>query len=104
MEFIDRITSEAKGKLCKCQGGELVKFADPISDWQSAHEKLVTWANRASHGGSLYRNEVDSLIETCEKALEYFNCAQCGAPVWFAGQTGKQRLQCSCGELVWKID
>ena len=104
MEFFERIISEARDKLRRQEGGELVKFTDPFEDWQSAHDLLVTWANRASHGGSLLPNEADHLIQVCEKALAHFRCTHCGDPVWFAQQTGKHRLQCSCGELVWKMD
>lgn len=104
MDFFARILSESKDKLRKRDGETLVKFSDPIADWQEARALLVSWANRASHGGSLYTSEADYLIQTCEKALSHFRCTDCGEPIWFAEQTSKNRLQCSCGELVWKIE
>jgi hypothetical protein len=103
MEFFERIIYEAKVKLYKQEGGKLVTFSDPLNDWHTAHALLITWANRASHGGSLLSSEANQLIQSCEKALGYFRCIHCGDPVWFTEQTGKDRLQCSCGELVWKI-
>jgi recombinational DNA repair ATPase RecF/predicted RNA-binding Zn-ribbon protein involved in translation (DUF1610 family) len=104
MEFFERILSEAKDKLRKRDGNTLVIFTDPIADWQEARSLLVSWANRASHGGSLSSSEADYLIQTCEKALSHFRCSDCGEPIWFAEQTNKNRLQCSCGKLVWKTE
>jgi recombinational DNA repair ATPase RecF len=104
MEFIERIISEAKDRLRKSDGGMLVDFTAPIEDWQEARSLLVSWANRASHRGSLSSSEAEYLIHTCEKALSHFRCTDCGEPIWFAEQTNKNRLQCSCGKLIWKIE
>lgn len=104
MEFFERIISEAKTKLRKRDEETLANFTDPINDWREAQALLVSWANRASHGGSLYSSEADYLIQTCEKALSHFRCSDCGEPIWFAEQTSKNRLQCSCGMLIWKIE
>ena len=104
MELFERILSEAKDKLRKRERETLTKFTDPLDDWKEARALLVSWANRASHGGSLNSSEADYLIQTCEKALFHFRCTHCGEPIWFAEQTGKNRLQCSCGMLVWKLD
>lgn len=104
MEFFERILSEAKTRLRIQDEETLTNFTDPINDWREAQTLLVSWANRASHGGSLYSSEAEYLIQTCEKSLSHFRCEDCGEPIWFAEQTRKSRLQCSCGKLVWKID
>ena len=102
IEFLERIISEAKGKLRKKKGTEWVVFPDPINDWKEAHSLLVSWGNRASHSGSLTVGEVEDLIESCERSLTMFRCINCGEPVWYADQGRRERVQCRCGELVWK--
>jgi hypothetical protein len=102
MEFLERILSDAKDKLRRNNGNTLEMYSDPYDDWQEARNLLVSWANRASHSGSLYPSEAEYLIERCEKALDHFRCEQCGEAIWYAEQTGKNRLQCACGRLVWR--
>jgi hypothetical protein len=104
IEFLEHFISEAKDKLRKKEGDDWVKFQDPIDVWKEVHSLLITWANPASHTGSMTPNEVEYLIHSCERALQFFNCDSCSEPVWFAEQTRKNRLQCSCGEMIWKID
>jgi hypothetical protein len=106
--LLERIMSEAKTSfLIKKTAGESrvvewVRYTEPHEAWLAAHGLLVTWGNRASHGGVLTRHEAELLIDSCEKALEYFRCEQCGDPLWMAEVVSKSNLQCSCGEIRWK--
>jgi hypothetical protein len=104
MEFLERILSEAKDKLKKREGDKWVKFIDPVTDWNETHSLLIAWANRASHTGSLTSNEAELLINSCEKAISRFRCPKCGENFWFAEQQGRGKMQCSCGEIIWKYD
>lgn len=104
MEFLDHIISEAKDKLRKKEDIVWVKYPAPLNDWNDTFSLLISWANRSSHTGSLVGNEVECLIESCEKTLSHFRCQMCGEPIWFAEQTNKGKLQCSCGEFMWKYD
>jgi hypothetical protein len=102
IEFLERITSQAKSSLLKKDGDSWVPFPEPLSEWREAHALLISWGNRASHTGSLIRGETEELIESCERSLAGFRCSTCKEPVWYADQGNRDRLQCQCGELVWK--
>jgi hypothetical protein len=101
-EFLLRLIGEAQDRLRKKDGASWTRYPEPIEDWREAHSLLVSWANRASHSGSLTSPEAARLLAACERALGRFNCASCNDPLWIADQAGPERLQCSCGELQWR--
>ena len=102
VDFFERIISQGRQRLRKRDGNSWREYSEPITDWQEAHKLLVAWANRASHTGSLVRNEAQRLVEVCEKACLHFRCLSCGDPIWIANQPSRERLQCACGEIRWR--
>lgn len=102
IEFLESIISEAKERLRKEEAGSWKKYYDPISDWEKAHNLLVSWANRASHTGSLVPTEVENLIQACEVALSRFKCSECGTYIWRADQASQEIMQCRCGKMQWR--
>jgi hypothetical protein len=103
-EFLVRMIAEAEDRLRKRDGTSWTRYAEPLDDWREAHSLLVSWANRASHSGSLTSAEAARLLGACERALERFKCPSCNDPFWIADQASRQRLQCSCGDLQWRYD
>lgn len=104
IEFSEHLISEGKKSFRIRNNDSWEIYLDPIDDWEKARRLLISWGNRASHTGSLVPSEVEQLIQICEKALEYFKCDCCGDYVWIADQAGRERLQCSCGQLQWRYD
>lgn len=101
-EFLESIISEAKERLRREEAGSWKEYHDPISDWVKARNLLVSWANRASHTGSLVPVEVENLIQACEVALSRFKCNECGTYIWRADQTSQEIMQCRCGKIQWR--
>jgi len=102
VDFLERIISEAADRLRKKDGESWTKYPDPIEDWKEARGLLISWANRASHTGSLIKTEVDRLIKVCETALSHFQCGCCHDPIWIADVPTRERLECSCREMQWR--
>ncbi|MDP2673668.1 MAG: AAA family ATPase [Dehalococcoidia bacterium] len=102
VDLLEHIISEAGERLRKKDGRSWTKYPDPIKDWKEAHTLLISWANRASHTGSLINTEVNGLIKVCETALSHFRCSTCHDPIWIADQATRGRLQCGCGEMQWR--
>jgi hypothetical protein len=103
-DFLVRLIADAEHSLRKKDGTSWVRYSEPVDDWREAHSLLVSWANPASHSGSLTSAEATRLLAACERALERFKCPSCHDPLWIADQAGRKRLQCSCGELQWRYD
>ena len=101
VDFLNRIIGEAPKRLKKKEGDEWRPYADPIRDWEETKGLIIAWGDPASHGGMLTAGEAEKLIEACEKALGRFRCRSCGDPIWLADQTGRELVQCTCGELRW---
>lgn len=101
-EFLVRMIAEAEDRLRKRDGTSWASYTEPLDDWREAHSLLVSWANRASHSGSLTSAEAARLLGACERALERFKCPSCNDPFWIADQASRERLQCSCGDLQWR--
>jgi hypothetical protein len=101
VEFLEHVISEAE-KMRKRVNEEWRPFPAPVGTWKKARSLLISWANRASHGGDLSKSEAKELIDTCEEALHQFWCKACDDPVWISDQTRRKRLQCSCGDLQWR--
>ncbi len=102
IEFLESIISEAKERLRKEEGGSWHKYPEPIGDWKKAHDLLISFANRASHTGSVVPTEVERLIQACEVAIERFKCSGCGTYFWRADQTSQEIMQCRCGQMQWR--
>ena len=102
VDFLNRIIGKAPERLRKKVDDRWLPYDDPISDWKTTRDLLIAWADRASHKGTLTPGEAEKLIESCERALNHFRCRSCGDYIWIADQSGRKRLQCSCGELQWR--
>ena len=102
VDFSNRIIGEAPKRLKRKVDDRWLSYDDPISDWRTTRDLLVAWADRASHKGTLTLGEAEKLIDSCERALNHFRCRSCGDYIWIADQSGRKRLQCSCGELQWR--
>lgn len=102
VDFLNRIIGEAPERLRKKVDNRWLPYDDPISDWKTTRDLLIAWADRASHKGTLTPGEAEKLIDSCERALNHFRCRSCGGYIWIADQSGRKRLQCSCGELQWR--
>ena len=101
VEFCEKLISNGNRFRNKV-GDSWPEFKEPIGDWQNLHGLLIAWADRSSHTGTLVRNEVEQLIQTCETALNRFKCAGCESYVWSADRTNQKRLQCTCSDLQWR--
>jgi hypothetical protein len=111
-ELLTVLVARAKKSLvirpdAKAAGDEsstvAVKTTDElIAIWTDAVGRLLAIGNVAAHGGSVARGDAESLIESCERALEALRCDQCDEPMWFANEAGK-RCQCRCGAIGWKF-
>jgi predicted ABC-type ATPase len=77
-------------------------YSEAIEAFDQADRLIVSWANRASHTFDLVQPEATKLIDTCEKALEFFKCSSCGKSVWLADAKGSEWVQCQCGEIRWR--
>jgi energy-coupling factor transporter ATP-binding protein EcfA2 len=102
IHFLERLISEATDRLRKKDGESWPKYPDPIEDWKETHGLLISWANRASHTGTLIKPEVDRLIKVCETALSHFRCGSCHDPIWITDVPTRERLECTCREMQWR--
>jgi ABC-type hemin transport system ATPase subunit len=100
-ELLNELASSAK-KCLRTRSDDAKAPTDALARWKDAAGRLSTIGNLAAHGGSVSRGDAESLIVSCERALEVLRCGGCGESVWFASEAGKRR-QCRCGELVWKL-
>jgi hypothetical protein len=100
-ELLNELASSAK-KCLRTRSDDAKTPTDALARWKDAAGRLSTIGNLAAHGGSVSRGDAESLIVSCERALEVLRCGGCGESVWFASEAGKRR-QCRCGELVWKL-
>lgn len=104
IDFLNRIVGEAPKRLKKKVGDSWLEYKKPISDWKTARDLLVAWADRASHSGTLTAHEANKLIKACEIALAHFKCKSCGDYMWIADQSSRKWIQCTCGELQWRYE
>jgi len=101
VEFLNAIISQGSQRFKIRAVSEYIPFSDAIAEWRNVRAALITRANRASHTGSLTEFEARGLIEACESTIARFRCTSCNDPVWISDQAGRERLQCSCGQLRW---
>lgn len=101
-DFLERIVADGKTCFRKKAGSGYEVYMDALAGFDQADRLLVSWANRASHTFDLERSEATKLIDTCEKALEFFRCSSCGKGVWFADAAGSEWVQCQCGQIRWR--
>jgi energy-coupling factor transporter ATP-binding protein EcfA2 len=101
VDFLDDFISEGKERFEIKDGNKWKVHEDALNSWKDAKSLLIAWANRASHGGSLSTSEANALIDTCKKALSYFECAQCKKKVWTL--EALNYTQCQCGSTRWKL-
>lgn len=100
-EFLDHFISE--GERFRIKDGTVWKtHQGAIDTWKEAKRLLIAWADRASHGGSLTTPEAKALIDTCKKALSYFDCVQCKKKVW--ALEASNHVECECGSIRWKFE
>ena len=99
-EFFEKLITEGKRQFkIKDATGAWTEYTAATECWEKADKLLEAWANPASHGGLIAPTEVKKLIETCESALNYFKCPQCGTNVWRIED--KDRKLCKCRVIRW---
>lgn len=101
-EFLERLVADGKKCLQKKLSSDYPVFAEGLAALEGAGRLLVSWGNRGSHSRDLEHAEATKLIDTCEKALNVFQCGGCKRPVWFADAANKEWMQCGCGDLRWR--
>lgn len=101
-DFLEKIVSLGERKFTRKNAAEWKPFTEAAEAWEECDKLLVSWGNRASHGGTLTRAEAERLIAIAEQALGVFKCPECMDAVWASEQPGRERVQCSCGTLRWK--
>lgn len=101
-DFLERLVADGKKCFQKRMDKDYVIHEDAIEALNTADKLLTSWANRASHTFDLVFSEATNLINACEKALEYFKCADCGKNIWFATSEASACVQCQCGGLRWR--
>ena len=101
-DFLKRFVADGKKCFQKKVGTEYVIHTDALHALDEADRLLVSWANRGSHTFDVVRPEATKLIDSCEKALEFFKCSPCGKGIWFADAGGSKWVQCQCGEIRWQ--
>lgn len=101
-DFLEKILGLGSKKFKKKNGSDWEPFAEAATVWTDCLQLLVSWGNRASHGGTLTRAEAERLISVAEQALGLFKCPECKDWVWASEQPNRERVQCSCGTLRWK--
>jgi AAA15 family ATPase/GTPase len=102
VDFLDDFISEGEKSFKIKDGNKWKVHQDALNSWKDARRLLIAWANRASHGGSLSTPEAKTLIDSCKKALSYFDCAQCKKKVWTL--EAPEYAQCQCGSIRWKLE
>ena len=101
-DFLERLVADGQKCFQKRVGTDYATHSDALDALDKADRLLVSWANRASHTFDVVRPEAMKLIDSCEKALEFFKCASCGKAIWFADAEGSEWVQCQCGEIRWR--
>lgn len=101
-DFLETLIASAKKCFQKKVDGNFVIHTDAIEMFEKADRLIISWANRASHTFDVVNPEATKLIDTCEKALEFFKCSSCLKHVWFADAEGSEWVQCQCGEIRWR--
>ncbi len=100
-EYLIRLISEGKTRYQIIgESGDWEIYEEAISCWDEARKLLTAWANPSSHGRYIAPAEVTRLICVCEKALNYFTCADCNTKIWHRPD-GDKKL-CRCGKIRWK--
>jgi DNA repair exonuclease SbcCD ATPase subunit len=104
-DFLNQLISKGEKRFQINDGNGWKPYQGAIETWKEARSQLEGWANRATHGGSLSAVEAKKLIETCNKALLFFQCSEAGCErkaVW--ALSAGDHVRCDCGKVRWKIE
>jgi hypothetical protein len=101
-EFLMQIISDSEKCFKKCENGNPLPYTEAIEAFREADILILSWGNKASHSFDLVQNEAKKLIESCEKALEFFKCPKCGKPIHKLEDTSAKLVQCQCGYIQWR--
>ena len=101
-DFLERFVGDGKKCFQKRVKDDYIVYSDAIEAFDQADRLIVSWANHASHTFDIVQPEAVKLIDTCEKALEFFKCSSCSKNVWFADAEGSEWIQCQCGGMRWR--
>jgi DNA repair exonuclease SbcCD ATPase subunit len=109
-QFIGRITGQVKKSFylrndtsgSDSAEGTYGKNTAATAALEAATPLLAAWANRGTHTFSASSDEARVLIDSCEAALNAFNCLGCDTPVYFSTLNSNDRLECRCGKLQWR--
>lgn len=101
-EFLERLVADGQKCFQKRVGTDYITHTDALDALKKADRLLISWANRGSHTFDVVKSEANKLIDSCEKALEFFKCISCGKPIWLAVAERSEWVQCQCGEIRWR--
>jgi hypothetical protein len=101
-EFLDCLIADGKKVYQRKSANGYVIYLEAIGAWEEADRLLISWGNRATHSFDIVPFEAAKLIDACEKALDRFQCSECGKRVTFNEAAGSEWVQCQCGEIRWR--
>jgi DNA repair exonuclease SbcCD ATPase subunit len=110
-QFIGRLTGQAKKSFYVRDASSSSGSTEPIysknapavASLEAATLLLAAWANRGTHTFSASPDEARTLIDSCEAALNAFDCAGCNTRIDYSLIEDKKRLHCRCGQLQWRL-
>ena len=54
------------------------------------------------HSFDVTAEKIFDLIDSCERALKFFECDGCGKPVYKLEDASAKAIQCMCSQLRWR--
>jgi hypothetical protein len=101
-DFLPRLMADGKKCLQKRSGDQHDSYTAGLAHLEEASRLLVSWGNKGSHSFDIVRPEATRLIDSCETALDVFQCDRCAKSIWFAHVVSSEWMQCQCGSLRWR--
>ncbi len=101
-EFLLQIVSDSEKCFKKNGNGSLLPYTEAIEAFQEADKLILSWGNKASHSFDIDQKEAAKLIESCEKAIEFFTCPECSKPIHKLEDISARLVQCQCGKIQWR--
>jgi energy-coupling factor transporter ATP-binding protein EcfA2 len=101
-DFLSQMISDGAKCFQKKGPNGFEPYSEAIDAFRDANKLLLSWGNKSSHSFDVVRNEANSLISACEKALEFFDCPNCKKPVYKLNDVSAELVQCQCSNLRWR--
>jgi len=99
VDLLKYIISKGKESFKTRKNGTWKIYQKALDDMQEVRNLMITWGNRASHGGSLTVPEAERLIEVSRKLLKYRTCQNCESKIWKLSHP--EYVRCDCGQYRW---